>query len=217
MTQANTDKFRLVVLLSGRGSNFAALKERIDKDRLPIEIALVVSDRTDAPGLARAKEWGLQTALVTRRAKELSSADFNRELAERVCAAKPDLVVLAGFMRILTPEFISPLRGKIINIHPSLLPAFRGLHAQQQALDAGVKFSGCTVHVALEELDAGPILGQAVVPVMPDDTEESLSERILVEEHKLLPAMVAAIARGEIRIQCRSDDAVAVEYGSSKR
>jgi len=212
MTPATTSNFRIVLLLSGRGSNFAALKRRIDEQKLPIEIALVLSDKSNAPGLALAKEWGLKTAVVSRRPKEISNEEFNAQLAAAVCSERPDLVVLAGFMRILTSEFISPLRGKIINIHPSLLPSFRGLHAQQQALDAGVKVSGCTVHVALEELDAGPILAQAAVPVMPDDDEHALSERILLEEHKLLPAVVRALAEKSIEIRVHADNAVAVEF-----
>ncbi len=217
MSQSKNSPFRIAVMLSGRGSNFAALREHIVRENLPIEIVLVLSDQPEAAGLARAKGWGLNTAVVRRLPKERSNAEFNVDLARAVARAKPDLVVLAGFMRILTTEFISEFRGRAINIHPSLLPAFRGLHAQRQAIEAGVKLSGCTVHVALEELDAGPILAQAEVPVLADDTEESLAARILKEEHRILPAVVRDIAEGKIRINVDANGDVSVQFPKEEK
>ncbi len=170
----------------------------------------MVSDKPSAPGLQLALEAGIPTAVVLRRPKEISNAEFNRALAAAVEEAAPDLVVLAGFMRVLTGDFISRFYDRIINIHPSLLPAFPGLSAQRQALEAGVKIAGCTVHVALEEIDSGPILGQASVPVLIGDTEESLSERILKQEHVLLPAVVKALVAGKIKIIGREKGAVEV-------
>ena len=211
-------RFRVAVMLSGRGSNFEALlntchQEQSCKEEWPIDFAVVMADNSTARGLQIAVAAGVPTRVVPREPKELTNAQYNAVLAAEMAPFQPDLIVLAGFMRILTTEFISRFRGKIINIHPSLLPSFKGLNAQQQALKAGVKFSGCTVHVALEELDSGPIIAQAVVPVMPDDTEESLSERILKEEHRLLPAVVNSIARGSIRVVVHSDQTVSVEDG----
>lgn len=191
---------RLVVLLSGRGSNFIALHNRIQQQNLPIEIVLVISDKSDAQGLLAAKELGLATKYVPREPQLKSASQFNTELAEATLAAKPDFIILAGFMRILSGEFVRCFENKIINIHPSLLPSFPGTHAQRQALEAGVKFSGCTVHLVAEAVDAGPILAQAVVPVLSSDDENSLSARILKQEHRILPAVVEAICRGMLDI-----------------
>lgn len=196
----NSKDFRLAVFLSGRGSNFRAVWEFIQKNNLPIVTSVVVSDHADAAGIAFARERGIETAIVERRVKEQSKEKFNLALADAIKPFQPDLVVLAGFMRVLTAEFISQFRGKIINIHPSLLPNFRGLHAQKQALEAKVTQAGCTVHVVVEEVDAGPIIAQAVVPVFPGDTEETLSERILVKEHIILPAVVTALATKRVEI-----------------
>ena len=207
---SNNSPYRLVVLLSGRGSNFSALNRAVSSGDVPAHIAKVVSDKPSAGGLQIAREAGIPTAVVERRPKEVSIADYNRALAAEVEAASPDLVVLAGFMRVLTSEFISRFRDRIINIHPSLLPAFPGLNAQRQALEARVKISGCTVHVALEEIDSGPILGQSSVPVLAGDTEEMLSERILKQEHKLLPAVVRALATGALRIECKDEKTIEV-------
>jgi len=202
--------YRIVVLLSGRGSNFSALNRAVSSGDVPAQIVKVVSDKAGARGLQIARDAGIETAVVERRPKERSNSEFNRELADEVESAAPDLVVLAGFMRVLTSDFISRFRGRIINIHPSLLPAFPGLSAQRQALEAGVKISGCTVHVALEEIDAGPILGQSSVPVLAGDNEEMLSERILKQEHKLLPAVVRALATGALKIECKDDGNIEV-------
>ena len=215
MSESKTKRFRLAVLLSGKGSNFRALAEAIRRDSLPIDVVLVISDQSQAAGLKSAEDLGIATTVVRRLPKERSNAEFNSALAEALSEKNPDLIVLAGFMRVLTPELISKFPGRIINIHPSLLPSFKGLHGQRQALDAGVKFSGCTVHVVVEELDSGPILAQAVVPVLAGDTEETLTARILREEHKLLPAVVRALVSGEIRVMALPSRKVIVERDSN--
>jgi phosphoribosylglycinamide formyltransferase-1 len=196
-------------MLSGRGSNFRALFDSLNESRSKAEISVVLTDKPQAPGALFAAEAGIPVKIVERRAKERSVAEFNAELARTLLPFEPDLIVLAGFMRVLTADFIGRFRGKIINIHPSLLPAFKGLHAQRQALEAGVLFAGCSVHVVTEELDSGPILAQAVVPVLPQDDEESLAARILTQEHRILPAVVSACATGNI--QCTVTPAGAVE------
>lgn len=192
--------FRVVVLISGRGSNLRSLHSSLEADGLPIEIVAVLSDKKSARGLEFASEEGIPTRVVPRRAKERSNAEFNTALAEAAEEFKPDLVVLAGFMRIVTKEFISQFPNRIINIHPSLLPSFRGLDGQGQALTAGVKFAGCSVHYVREEVDAGPIIAQAVVPILSEDTDEMLNQRILAREHVILPAVVKAIAEGSISL-----------------
>lgn len=191
---------RIVVMLSGRGSNFRAIFDHVTARKLPAEFSLVVSDRADAAGLAFAAEQGISTAVVARLPKLRDAAAFSQELLTTVQAAAPDLIILAGFMRVLSAEFIAAFSGRIVNIHPSLLPAFRGLHAQAQALDAGVKFAGCTVHIVVPEVDGGPILAQAVVPVHGDDTVESLSARILSCEHQLYPAVIEQLLLDRIQI-----------------
>lgn len=192
--------FKLAVFLSGRGSNFLAIFDHIKKENLPIEIAIVISDKKNAEGLIKAKEYGLRTSVVQRNAAQQSLAEFNTALKIECEKYKPDLVVLAGFMRVLTKEFISAFKDKVINIHPSLLPAFPGLDVQRRAIEAGAKFSGCTVHYVVEEVDAGAIIGQAVVPILENDSEKDLAARILKQEHKLYPRVVEGIAKGKIRI-----------------
>jgi phosphoribosylglycinamide formyltransferase-1 len=175
---------RLGILLSGRGSNFAAIARNAANGTLPgAEIALVISNRADAPGLEHARRLGLPALCLESRgvSRELHDARMIAALRD----ARVDLVCLAGYMRLLTREFIDAFPNRILNIHPSLLPSFPGLHAQRQALEYGVRIAGCTVHVVTEEMDAGPILAQACVPVLPGDTEETLSERILQAEHQL--------------------------------
>lgn len=179
---------RLGVLASGRGSNFQAIQHEIETGTLDARITLLLSDRAQAPALDIASRHGID-------ARPLPYDKANRETFERAAgdaldAADCEWIVLAGFMRILTPYFIDRFAGRILNIHPSLLPSFKGLHPQRQALEAGVKFSGCTVHLVTQELDAGPIITQAVVPVYPDDTEVSLSDRILTEEHRIYPEAI---------------------------
>ena len=194
-----TKQFRVVVLISGAGSNLQSLIRYVAKPDSKFQIALAVSDRATAGGLVIATEAGINT-VVAEKTKTESREAYGARLGEIVSAAKPDLVVLAGFMRVLSANFIALFQDKLINIHPSLLPAFRGLRAQAQALSAGVKVAGCTVHLVDEEVDAGPILGQAAVHVLSSDTEESLRLRILEAEHKLLPLVVDAVAQGKIRI-----------------
>lgn len=190
--------FKLAVFLSGRGSNFEAIVDYVSKKKLPIEIALVLSDKEDAIGLLKAREYGFLTSVVKRNPKKQSLEEFNTKLKIECEKQNPDLVVLAGFMRVLTKEFISNFKNKVINIHPSLLPAFPGLDVQRRAIEAGEKFSGCTVHYVVEEVDAGTIIGQASVPILPDDDEHTLAARILKEEHKLYPRVVEGIACGKI-------------------
>jgi phosphoribosylglycinamide formyltransferase-1 len=186
-------KTRLGVLASGRGSNFQAIQREIEAGSLDAEVRLVVSDRAEAPVLDIARHHGV-TALQLPYCKSDREA-FERAAGDALDAANCDWILLAGFMRILTPYFIERYAGRILNIHPSLLPSFKGLHPQRQALDAGVKFSGCTVHIVTPELDAGPILAQAVVPVFDNDNEETLSARILVQEHRLFPEAIRRLAK----------------------
>jgi phosphoribosylglycinamide formyltransferase-1 len=169
-----------------------ALADAVREERIPnTEIAIVISDKANAAGLDKAKELGIETMVVERRRRP--RAEHDRELVAALSAKSVDLVCLAGYMRMLSPEFIAAYRGRILNIHPSLLPAFPGLEAQRQALEAGVKTSGCTVHFVDETLDGGPIIARRAVPVCDDDTGESLSARILIEEHKLYPEAVSTV------------------------
>lgn len=184
---------KLGVLASGRGSNFQAIQREIEAGTLDARIQLLVSDRAAAPALGIASEHGLDTAFLPYDRNNREA--FERAAGDALDAAECDWIVLAGFMRILTPYFIDRFAGRILNIHPSLLPAFKGLHPQRQALEAGVKFSGCTVHLVTHDLDAGPILAQAVVPVLPGDTEDTLSARILAEEHKIYPDAIRELAK----------------------
>ena len=187
---------RIGVLVSGRGSNLGAILDAISARKLDAEVAVVVSDKADAPALKRLTESKIPGLAVLRKAFA-DTAEFEAKIADELDAAGVELVVLAGFMRILSPAFIRHFPRRIINIHPSLLPAFPGLHAQRQALEYGVKISGCTVHFVNEQVDGGAIIAQAAVPVYASDTEESLSARILTEEHRLLPEVVAEIAAAE--------------------
>ena len=193
---------RIGILISGRGSNMLALADAARDNRIPnAEIALVISNVADAAGLAKAAERGISTVVLDHRGKPREEHD--RAMAEHLRRAQVDLVCLAGYMRLLSPWFITEFEQRVLNIHPSLLPAFPGLHAQRQAIEHGVKFSGCTVHLVDEHLDHGPIVKQAVVPVLPADTEESLSERILIEEHRSYAEAVALILSGKFRIEGR--------------
>ena len=192
---------RLGILLSGRGSNFLAIADSIASGRLDAEIAVVISNRQEAAGIALARERGLN-------ARVLPSAGLDREIYDRQLVAEFEkndvgLVCLAGYMRILSGYFIHRFPMRILNIHPSLLPAFPGLDAQHQALEHGVKFSGCTVHFVDDGLDSGPILRQAVVPVLDNDTAESLSARILEQEHRIYSEAIALALSGRYRIEGR--------------
>lgn len=182
-------KFRLAILISGRGSNMVALVDAVQSGAIPnTEVAIVLSDQPSAAGLEKARERGVETSVIERRGR--TRAEHDREILAELCARQVDLVCLAGYMRILSAEFIESLRGRILNIHPSLLPLFPGLNPQQQALEHGAQVSGCTVHFVDETLDGGPIIARREVPVRDDDTVETLSARILVEEHKLYPQAV---------------------------
>ena len=195
-------KSRIGVLLSGRGSNFVALADSIDSARIPnAEVALVLSNRDGAPGIDRANERGLPTRVIP--SKGLEREAYDRQVVAALQEAKVDLICLAGYMRLLSPYFVAAFPNRILNIHPSLLPSFPGLESQRQALEYGVKFAGCTVHFVDENLDAGPIVLQSVVPVTDDDTEETLSARILQEEHKIYSQAVRIVLEGRYKIAGR--------------
>ena len=187
---------RLAILLSGRGSNFVALADAVDSGEIAdASIAAVVSDNPEAPGLAIARERGLPAHAVPRESG-MTRAVHEARIRRILDAAKPDLVCLAGYMRILSPEFVEAYRGRILNIHPSLLPKYPGLHVQRRALEAGERESGCTVHYVDVGIDSGPVILQKRVPILPGDTEESLSARILEQEHAAYPeAVMLALAR----------------------
>lgn len=179
----------IVILLSGRGSNMEAIVAACARERWGARIAAVVSNRADAGGLAFAASHGIATAVVDHRAFA-ERADFDAELARVVDAFAPDVVALAGFMRILGSAFVQRFDGRLVNIHPSLLPAFPGLHTHRRAIEAGCKVAGASVHFVTTDLDHGPIIGQAVVPVKADDTEAALAARVLVQEHVLYPLAI---------------------------
>lgn len=193
---------RLGVLISGRGSNLQSILAAIDRGELDAQVAVVISNRSDAPGLGHARDAGVATEVIEYRGFR-TRAEYDAVLVERLRQHQVGLVCLAGFMRILGPVFVSAFQQAILNVHPSLLPAFPGVDAQQQALDYGVKVAGCTVHFVTEGLDDGPIVMQAAVPVRKDDTGESLAARILVEEHRLYPAAIASVLAGGWRIDGR--------------
>lgn len=194
-----TEKKRVAVLISGRGSNMQALVEAARAPGYPVEIALVISNRPDAPGLAWAKAEGLPILALDHHLYE-SREHFEGQLQSVLGLAKIDLIALAGFMRLMTADFVNRWQGRMINIHPSLLPAFKGLETHERALAAGVRISGCTVHFVVPEMDAGPIIGQAAVPVLRNDTPETLAARVLAAEHRLYPAMLALLAQGQVRM-----------------
>ncbi|HJY29116.1 MAG TPA: phosphoribosylglycinamide formyltransferase [Pyrinomonadaceae bacterium] len=187
-------KKRIAILISGRGSNMLALSDAVNDGRIPnAEISIIVSDKANARGLELAKQRGIETSAIERRGR--TREEHEREIMSVLHEHQVDLICLAGYMRLLSPCFIEAFRGKILNIHPSLLPDFPGLDAQRQALDHGVKVSGCTVHFVDETLDGGPIIAQRTVPVMEGDTVETLSARILEQEHQLYPESVASILK----------------------
>ena len=188
----------IVILISGGGSNMAAIVKTAQQEqwaqRYGARVAAVVSNKADAQGLVFAREHGIATAVLDHKAFASREA-FDAELAAVIDAHQPALVVLAGFMRILTPGFVAHYAGRLVNIHPSLLPAFTGLHTHQRAIDAGCKFAGVTVHQVTAELDVGPILDQAVVPVLPGDTAQTLAARVLTQEHVIYPRAVRALVQ----------------------
>jgi len=192
-------EFRLGVLVSGRGTNLQAIIDWIEKETPNAKIALVISNKENAPALERCKRHGIESIHLNPKSFENKVA-FDKAMISHLKENSIDLICLAGFMRILSAEFIHAFPKKIINVHPSLLPAFPGLNAQKQALEYGVKLAGCTVHFVDEGVDTGPIICQASVPVFDDDTEETLSGRILVEEHKLYPQAIQSIMNDQIVI-----------------
>ncbi len=190
---------RIVILISGRGSNMKAIARACNAEGWDATVAAVISNRADAEGLAFAAECGIATAVVDHRAYA-DRAAFDAALAQAIDAHAPDLVLLAGFMRILTAPFVARYAGRLLNIHPSLLPAFGGLHTHRRAIAAGCKVAGATVHFVTPDLDHGPIVAQAAVPVLPGDTEESLAVRVLAREHVLYPLAVRWWIEGQLRV-----------------
>jgi len=191
----------LGILLSGRGSNFEAIARNVLAGAIPARIALVISNRQDAAGLAKARQLGFETRFIPSAGKDRET--YDRELVAALNEAQVDVVCLAGFMRVLGPYFVRAYPRRVLNIHPALLPAFPGLDAQKQALDHGVKFTGCTVHLVDEGVDTGPIVCQAVVPVLDDDTVESLSARILKEEHRIYSEAIRLVVEDRVRVEGR--------------
>ena len=195
-------KKRLGVLLSGRGSNLEALAESVAAGRIPdAEIAIALSNREDAQGIEKARALGIEGRVIS--SKGLEREAYDKLVIAALQEKRVDLVCLAGYMRLLSPQFVATFRNRILNIHPSLLPAFPGLEAQRQALEHGAKFSGCTVHFVDENLDAGPIVLQACVPIEDSDTPETLAERILREEHRIYTEAVRVVLEGRYRIEGR--------------
>jgi len=191
----------LAILLSGRGSNFEAIARNVLSGALPVRIAVVISNREDAIGLERARSLGFEGRVIPSKGKDRDA--YDREVVALLRERQVDIVCLAGFMRLLGPYFVRAFPGRILNIHPALLPAFPGLDAQKQALEYVVKFTGCTVHLVDEGVDTGPILCQAVVPVIDDDTVETLSARILKEEHRIYSEAIRLVVDDRIRVEGR--------------
>ncbi len=192
---------RLGILLSGRGSNFEAIAENVRSGKIDAEIAIVISNKPTARGLERARELGITTECIP--SKGLQREEYDRLVVARLKEARVDLVCLAGFMRLLSAYFVQEFPQRVLNIHPSLLPSFPGLEGQRQALERGVKFSGCTVHFVDEKLDSGPIIVQAAVPVLDDDDDDSLSARILEREHLAYTEAINVVLSGRFRIEER--------------
>lgn len=192
-------RLKLAVMISGRGSNLQALIDATADPAFPAEIILVLSNRPGAKGLERATTAGIPTRVIDHK-QFTDRAAFDREMTAAMEAAGTELVCLAGFMRLLSDEFVDHWRDKMINIHPSLLPAFKGLDVQERVLARGARFAGCTVHYVRKEMDTGPIIVQAVVPVQPDDTPDSLAARVLMREHDIYPLAVRLIAEGRVAI-----------------
>jgi phosphoribosylglycinamide formyltransferase 1 len=195
-------KVPIGVLVSGSGTNLQAIIDAIEANRLDAAIQLVFSNRADAYGLVRARRHGIPTAVLDH--KQFASREaFDAAVVELLRSRGVELVILAGFMRLLSPVFVKAFSNRMMNIHPALLPAFPGLHAQKKAVEHGVRFSGCTVHFVNEQCDEGPIIIQAAVPVFPDDTEETLSRRILEQEHRIYPRAIQLYSEGRLRIEGR--------------
>jgi phosphoribosylglycinamide formyltransferase 1 len=193
-------KARVAILISGRGSNMTALIQATKASDYPAEIVLVLSNRADAAGLVRAREQGIATAIVDHKPYGSDREAFEHALTQELDARDVELICLAGFMRLFTPGFVAQWQGRMLNIHPSLLPAFKGLDPHGQALSAGVKISGATVHFVVPETDSGPIITQAAVPVRNDDTSETLAARVLAAEHQIYPLALRLVAEKRVRI-----------------
>jgi len=193
---------RIAVLLSGRGSNFVKIHDAVRDGRIDAGIGLVFSNKEDAPGLRTARERGLETVFLNPKLFP-DKAEYDREIAREIRKRGTDLICLAGYMKLLTPAFCDEFQNRIMNIHPALLPSFPGLNVQQKAIDWGVRYSGCTVHFVSADVDMGPIILQAAVPVLRDDTEPTLAARILVEEHKIYPEAVSLYFQGRIEVRGR--------------
>jgi phosphoribosylglycinamide formyltransferase-1 len=196
-------KIKLGVLASGRGSNLQAIIDNIEKGILPADIVVVISDQPDAYSLERARKHNIPAIHISAKGYKGKRDEYDALLVKELLKRKVELVCLAGFMRIITPALIRAFPDRILNIHPALLPAFPGLHVQKAALDHGVKFSGCTVHFVDGGMDTGPIIIQAVVPVLDNDTEDSLSDRILKQEHKIYSRAIHLYAEGRLKIEGR--------------
>ncbi|MGD0782898.1 MAG: phosphoribosylglycinamide formyltransferase [Candidatus Aminicenantales bacterium] len=200
--QSPKKRGRIMVLLSGRGSNFKAIDDAIRAGKIDAEIGLVFSNKEAAPGLALARERGLETLFVDSKLYP-DRLEYDKIIMREAEKRSIDLIVLAGYMRVLTPQFCEAWKYRIVNIHPALLPAFPGLHVQQKAIDWGVRFSGCTTHFVAADVDMGEIILQACVPILQDDTEDTLAARILVEEHKIYPETVKLYFEGRIDVRGR--------------
>jgi phosphoribosylglycinamide formyltransferase-1 len=196
-------KIKIGVLVSGRGSNLQAIIDNIEKGLLPAEVVAVISDQPDAYSLERARKHHIPAIHISAKGYKGKRDEYDALLVKELQINKVELVCLAGFMRIISPTLIKAFPGRILNIHPALLPAFPGLHVQKAALDHGVKFSGCTVHFVDKDMDTGPIIIQAVVPVLDNDTEDSLSERILRQEHKIYSRAILLYAEDRLKIEGR--------------
>lgn len=198
---AGRGRARTAILISGRGSNMAALLVAARDPAYPAEIVLVLSNRADAAGLARAAEAGVPAAVVESRGFRGDRAGFEAAMGAALAAHRVELLALAGFMRVLTPGFVEQWSGRLVNIHPSLLPAFPGLETHERAIAAGVRLHGCSVHLVSAGVDEGPILAQAAVPVLPGDTPAALAARVLEQEHRIYPAALAWLAAGRVRLE----------------
>ncbi len=196
-------KVKIAVLVSGRGSNLQAIIDNIEKGQLPAEIVVVISDQSEAYSLERARKHNIPAVHISAKGYTGKREEYDAVLVKELQKHHVELVCLAGFMRIITPTLIKAFPNRILNIHPALLPAFPGLHVQKAAIEHGVKFSGCTVHFVDEGMDTGPIIIQAVVPVLDDDTEDSLSERILKQEHTIYSRAIQLYAEGKLKVEGR--------------
>lgn len=201
-------KLKVAVLISGSGSNLQSIIDACQQPDFPAEVVLVFSNEPEAKGLVRAEKAGITHHSISHKAYPGGREAYDAAVSDLIEQSGAELVVLAGYLRLVSESFVTRWQGKLINIHPSLLPSFKGLHVHQMALDAGVKFAGCTVHFVVPEVDSGPIIAQAVVPVLPDDTADSLAARILVQEHQVYPQVVRWIAEG--RVSCNADGIVTV-------